>query len=226
MLDRDCLYIYLNRGSKMENCLSDEIIACLAEGLLRADDLIKAQQHIKECSLCSEILQAQESCIRAKERGEFNYVPAGLMRRIQGVLPQPQLLDIFISFTEKTFEALKTTGELLLAPSMRASPILRGADESSPIIVVREIFENIQIFAEVTKNHNSFRVILKTLDAGIQTPIEDIRSTLLLNDLELESYITVNGRAVFESLTENDYAIQITKEDKLIGVIRLHLKKV
>ena len=210
-----------------KECLTDEIIACLAEGLLKGDDLKIAESHIAKCPLCMDLFEAQKACVQERQQGAFDYAPAALIKRAQELVPQEQycgFLDIALSFKERILEVIKTTGEIL--PSFNTAFAIRGDQDAHSVSVIREIFNDIQILVEVSRQADqTFRVVLKSIDQQTQVPVDDLRITLFHGEVELESYVALNGRVVFESLLENDYSIRISRMGILVGSVHLSLKK-
>lgn len=210
-----------------KKCLTDEIIACLAEGLLKGDDLKIAESHITECSFCMELLEAQKACVQERQQGAFNYAPAALIKRAQELVLQEtycDFLDIALSFKERILEVIKTTGEIL--PAFNTAFAIRGDQDDHSVSVIREIFNGIQILVEVSRQADqTFRVILRSINQQTQAPVDDLRITLFCGETELESYVALNGRVVFESLLENDYSIRISRMNTLVGSVRLSLRK-
>lgn len=213
-----------------KSCLSDEIMACYAEGRLKGNDLILAEAHLKECGLCAEIVVVQKECVLARERGEFTYAPAELYQKLKEKLniePAVPLLEIIINFKEKVLEAIRTTGEFLPLSSMQPAHALRGEAELKDAVIIREKFGSTEVTVEMTRQGDEyFRAVLKTINVQTAMPNEDLRVNLLQGETELESYRTLNGRAVFETLKPGDYILQILQKDQVIGNVRMSLKRV
>ena len=211
-------------------CLSDEMIASYAEGLLTGNDLALVEEHLKQCDLCAEIATVQKECVLARKNGEFTFAPPALYERLRkelGLESSIPMLEIIVSFKERILEAVRTTGEFLTLSSLQPAYALRGdADVGGPTII-REILGEVEVIVEITKqNDENFRAVIKTTNPQTTIPREDLRVNLLNGQTELESYKTLNGRVVFDSLKSDDYYLQISHLDQVIGNIKMSLKNI
>ena len=50
------------------------------------------------------------------------------------------------------------------------------------------------------------------------------RINLIEGETELESYKTLGGRAVFDSLKMGEYVLQVMQKDQIVGNVRLNIK--
>lgn len=208
-----------------KDCLTDEMIACYAEGILQGSELTAVEVHLKQCALCAQVVEVQKECVLARKRGEFSYVDPELFERLRKELidtPSVAFLNIVLTFKEKIIDAIRTTGEILpLSPAYA----LRGESETGHTVVIRETFSNVEIIVEITKQaQESFRVLLKTTDLTTSMPKDDLRINLIEGETELESYKTLGGRAVFDSLKMGEYVLQVMQKDQIVGNVRLNIK--
>ena len=56
--------------------------------------------------------------------------------------------------------------------------------------------------------------------------MSDLRATLMQGDMELESYVTLKGEAIFEQVSPGEYTIEISNPQKTFGKISFQLTKV
>ena len=225
------LIVFLRKKDIMNKiCLSDEMIASYAEGLLAGNDLISVEEHLKHCVLCSEIALSQKECVLVRRKWEFTYAPASLFERLKEELetgPSVPLLEIVVSFKEKVLEAIRTTGEFLPLSSIQPAYAMRGQADAGNTVTIRETLGETTVTVEISKQNDiHFCAIIKTINAQTNLPREDLRVNLLKGLTEVESYKTINGMVVFDALKPDDYCLQIFYVDQVIGCIKMSLKNI
>lgn len=212
------------------NCPGDEIIACYVDGILSSSDKLVLEKHMLDCSKCMENIKIQKEVAQLQESQGFGFVPSYVTDRAKKLVAERLrggVLDLVVDFSDQMFEALRTTGEILLGPKRQPVLSLRdGSVNVSKVLFVKKVFDNIRVEAELVRLENDLiNVILTFKDDKVETPIIDLRATLIENDIEIESHITQNGKAAFENMKQGKYRIDISKIDTFVGVIVLELNK-
>ena len=91
---------------------------------------------------------------------------------------------------------------------------------------IKKIFDNVRVEIEITREQGDLNtLVLKVKDEQTEIPLSDLRATLIQDEIELESYVTKNGKAVFENIKQGKYFIQISGPHNPVGIINLELNK-
>ncbi|MBF0523352.1 MAG: zf-HC2 domain-containing protein [Candidatus Omnitrophica bacterium] len=213
-------------------CPDDETVACYMDGLLPAKEKSSVDKHLKSCSACREAFAIHKEVAEQLKVADLEPVPKHLVEAAKNLWSEKygvRFLDIVVTVAQDFLERARTTGEIIkgsLKSPEFAYALRDGGEQKTTTLRVRKIFEDIRIDIEVsrTAGDNSM-VSLKLKDDKTDIPLIDLRATLILDDTELESYVTQNGKVVFENIRPGVYMIQISRVDRAVGVISLELTK-
>lgn len=233
----DCLSCILggravmnNKGEK-KSCLDIETIACYVDDKLSETMKKAIGDHLSICKDCKENIELQIAVSSLQRKQGLIPAPSCLTERAKNLLDEKfkaNILEVIIKFTDKAIEIVRTTGEVFLGGHLQPAFVLRGVKETEATSTqtIFKVFDNVNVEIEVARQQKDLnRVILKLKDQQKNTMVNDLRVTLVLNDVELESYIAQNGKVIFENVKPGKYFIRISSIDSPIGIIMLDLNK-
>lgn len=220
----------IRRQRNKSNCPNIEAIACYVDGILPEKKRQALEAHIALCKSCGESIKVQKAVAGSQKQEGLMLAPNYVTKRAKDLVNKQigaNVLELFIKFTDKAIEVVRTTGDVLSGGQLQPAYVLRGKDTkltSTQSII--KVFDNIKVEIEVSRQREELnKLILKVKDDQTETPINDLRATLIEKSIELESYITQNGKAIFENIKPGKYSIRISKVRNPIGVIALELNK-
>ncbi|MDP8259644.1 MAG: hypothetical protein P9L96_01360 [Candidatus Gygaella obscura] len=215
---------------KKNKCPDVEMIACYVDGILLDSQKDLIESHAKECKHCKEEIECQISIAGQQKQEDLSFAPKYVTERAKSLVDERfgvNVLELVVKFTDKAIEIVRSSGEVLFGGQLQPAYALRGeesTDRSTQSII--KIFNDIKVEVEIVRQEDEFnKIILQIKNNQTATPIDDSRVTLIEKDIEVESYIIRNGKAIFENVKPGRYAIQISDVDKPIGIIMLELDK-
>lgn len=220
-----------NMKKKKHNCPSDEIVACYVDGILPDSEKAAVDDHMLSCSSCRENITIQKEVVKLQQLQGLDFAPSYLTERAKGLVAESAagkgILELIIDFSEQMFEAIRTTGEVLVGPSRPPVFSLRaGSANVSKVLFVKKVFDDIRVEVELMRSRDDLNTVNLTFkDDKTEKLVVDLRATLINDDIELESYVTQNGKVAFENIKQGKYKIDISKVDSFVGVIVLELNK-
>lgn len=211
---------------KEETHPDEENLACFFEGRLSQEESQIIKKHLTLCEDCAEAFAAQ---IKIKATKELK-LPEGLILKVKDLLikdPTAPILEILIKFKDEILELLNTSGDVLVGQELVPAPLLRGRqikDFRNEITILKD-FNRIRAEVKIEgKNSSSFSLTVLVKDKQTSGPINDLRISLSKEDgLELESYITESGIAVFERVLLGKYKVEISDLKNISGTILLDI---
>ena len=216
---------------KKNQCPTDEVIASYIDGLLSSQERNVIDQHITLCKSCKEIFSIQAEIANFQKEEGLGFVPDYVTAEAKGLMDEKygvKVLKLVANFSDKVFETIRTTGEIISGYQLQPAFALRDSTSADQVktLGVRKIFDNIRVEIEITRESGALNtIILRIKDNHSEVPIDNLRATLIQDKIELESYITQNGKAIFETIKSGQYLIEISKVDSIVGAITLELNK-
>lgn len=219
-----------NKPKNTSNCPDTEMIACYIDGILSVAETQAINQHTAACKNCKEIFDVQQSVVELQKKEGLLTVPDYITERAKNFVSAQfgvNVLELIVKFTDKAIEVIRTTGDVLFGGELQPALAVRGQPrESATTQTIVKVFDNIRVEVEVGRQkHELNRLILRVKDNQTETPLDDLRATLIEKDIELESYITQSGKAIFENIKPGKYFIRISKINIPIGLINLEFQK-
>jgi len=191
-----------------ENCPDEETLSCFLEGRLPPQESQQLKNHIITCVQCQEIIRLVS--VEVAEKNE------------------PVLVKIILAFKDKAIDLIKTSGDVLYGQEFAPLPVLRSRnikDFGQEVIIVEDI-GNIKAEIEIENKANYIaRITVKLTDINTGKPSEGLRVSLIRQEQEIESYIAEAGQAVFDSVLADNYSLEISSPELIIGKIILEIKK-
>lgn len=191
-----------------ENCPDEETLSCFLEGRLPPQESQQLKNHIITCVQCQEIIRLVS--VEVAEKNE------------------PVLLKIILAFKDKAIDLINTSGDVLYGQEFAPLPVLRSRnikDFGQEVIIVEDI-GNIKAEIEIENKANYIaRITVKLTDINTGKPSEGLRVSLIRQEQEIESYIAEAGQAVFDSVLADNYSLEISSPELIIGKIILEIKK-
>lgn len=224
---------HLYRKHKSKNPFLDgwhpdeEEFVCFLEGKLNPQESQRLKEHFLSCCDCIEKL-ASSMELSVQENLE---VSPKLLEKIAQIIPQQAnlpFLEICLKIKENFMELLNTTGDVLVGQEFMPAPILRSRQIKNfkdELIILKD-FKELMIEIKIENKAEGkfdFSVLLKE-KAGSQS-LQDIRVTLLKDDLELESYVAQKGKVSFEQVSFGKYFVEISSVDRKIASIILDINR-
>ena len=203
-----------------------EALTSFLEGKLSEDEGAKIEEHILHCHSCAEALSFS---IKLETSRDMD-VPEGLLEKVKGmVLSQDgaDILEIWLKLKDAAIELMHTTGDVLVGRELVPAPVLRSRsikDFKDEINILKD-FGDIRTEIKVeNKGKGIFNLKVAVKEKSTQRVMKDLRVTLIKEDLELESYLTDSGAAVFEHILLGKYQIRISNIDKQVALVVLDIK--
>ncbi len=209
-------------SGKEEPHPDEEMMACYIEGFLGRQEAEYVKQHLLQCDKCAENFAAQSN-IEFKQDME---VPAGLMESVKNQSAwevKIPVLEILYRIKGSIIELFNTNGAVLFEQELIPAPLLRSRqikDFKDQVTILKD-FARMKAEIKIEKKEPAWLNFSVTIRERLNSrPIKDLRVTLLKGDIELESYITDSGKAMFEHLPLDNYSIEISDaRDKLISIL-------
>ena len=213
-----------------QNCLSDETIAGFVEGLLTGQQTRAVERHMEDCPSCRDLVTAQRRVHRHQEKMTLAVVPADVTQSARDLMPAKDtksVWELLIEFSEKMFESIQTTGEILLGPGMKSANALRGSvDDSVRTLVVRKTFDSFTIEITIAQDGRDTHDLFMRVQRGAKSSVPShLRATLSDGQDELESHPILQGKAAFKKIKPGSYRLEIADPQKIFEVIQLKLVK-
>ncbi|MBF0595221.1 MAG: zf-HC2 domain-containing protein [Candidatus Omnitrophica bacterium] len=215
-----------------KQCPDDETVACYIDGLLPEKEKIVVDKHLKACAGCREAFAIHREVADRQKVEELGPVPEYLVESARNLWAERhgvKFLDIAVTLVEDFIQGLKTTGDIIAGAGqdLQYAGAMRGASEEKvSSVVVRKVIEDVSVEVEVSRAVGAIsNVVLRVADNARKTPRTDLRATLILDDTELESYVTEGGMRTFENVRPGKYILQISDMKKILGVISLEIKQ-
>jgi len=213
-------------SSVVQNHPSEEEMACFLEDKLPVNDKNSMIKHLLNCRACAESLSIQ---LKIQPHLTLN-VPASLLEKVQKIISQvvnESLLEIFLQLKEKALEIIQSSGDVLLGQELVPAPVLRSRkinEFKEEVSIVKDL-QSIRILAKIqNKTTKSFNLTITVSDKQNQKNTQELRVTLLKDELELESYLNDSGSCFFENIFPGDYMVEISRQGQREAVIDLKVK--
>lgn len=157
-------------------------------------------------------------------------VPKALIEKVKQLSAEDSVsvLEVVLRLKGKLIELVNTTADVLVGQEFMPAPLLRSRklQEFSGEITILKDFFGIRVEIKVeNKQHGFFNLIITVKEKESQKIIRDLRISLLKEDEELESYITVSGPVSFEHVSAGSYAVWISGPEKKLACISLEIKE-
>ncbi|MDO8662452.1 MAG: zf-HC2 domain-containing protein [Candidatus Omnitrophota bacterium] len=202
--------------------LSEEIMACFADGRLSAEESEPIMAHLAVCEACAENLALSLSA----ESAELKDLPVELLDKVREILSlkgKSLSLEIFLRLKENILEIINVSGDILLGQELVPASILRGRNikEFKDEVTILKDFKDIRLEVRVeNKQEKYFNLTLKAKQKISLRPFKDLRITLIKEGVELESYLSDFGSVIFEHVLLGKYSLEVSGvSGKLASVV-------
>lgn len=182
--------------------------------------------HLVRCQRCAQISELNDLISRdLKEE-----VPLNLIEKAKGLVKEDEaghILAIILKLKPASIDLIRTCGDVLLGQELVPSAVLRSRkiSEFKNQITILKDFENLRVEIKTENiNGKSFNLEAVTKNKKTFDPIDDLRITLLKGEIEMESYLSLKGKVVFENLSCGAYQLKISDLDSLLALISLEIK--
>ena len=205
---------------------SEEDLACFLDGQLPDIEQDLIIKHLLSCAVCAECLSTQ---LKIQPHLSLD-VPAALLEKIKklvNVEASVNLLEIFLQLKEKALEIIQSSGDVLLGQELVPAPVLRSRkiNEFKEEVSIVKDFQRVKILAKIqNKSAKSFNLTITVTDKLSKKNEQDLRVTLIKDELELESYLHDSGSSFFENIPPGDYSVEVSRHGQREAVIDLKVK--
>jgi hypothetical protein len=136
------------------------------------------------------------------------------------------VLEIVLKLKEKTLELLRTTGDVLVGQELVPAPVRsRQIKDFKDEVTILKDFKDVRVEIKIeNKLARAFTLVAMVKDKHTSRVIKDLRVTLIKDELELESYLSDSGKAVFEHVLLGKYTVQIATVENQIYQILLDIR--
>lgn len=223
---------FIYREWKGDGCLvnnehpTEEALVCFLEDKLTQTDKDLIQRHLLKCDICAEYLSTQFKI----EPHLSKDVPASLLERVGKMVGNDvkgDVFEIFLRLKEKAWEIIQTSGDVLVDQELIPAPVLRSRqiNEFKEELSILKDLQEVRVLAKVeSKNGRVFNLVITIKNKQGQQVNKDLRTTLIKDEVELESYISGAGSSIFENILPGSYRVEVTQETRLLAVIDLKVK--
>lgn len=203
-----------------------EMMAYYAEGLLPPQERRRVADKIARDPAAQESIRIQEHLALMPDAGQAA-VPESVLQQAVDLVPACSgggVWDVVVHLGRTAIEYLTSDG-LAVPGTLGGAPVLRGSHNGPQRSVVlnkqtSSLKIQMEIFLEDRRGH-CVAVDLKKIPA--QKSPEDLRVTLRRGDVELESHVARQGRAVFENIRQGRYFLEVTDDHRSLARISLRL---
>lgn len=195
-----------------ENHIGEEDIALLCDNKASRSSKNKIFEHILSCGECANKV-AHSARLKTIEMLD---VPLEVTQKAKDLLDDQSgqgILKIALKLKEGFLEIVSATGSVLVGQELMPVSVLRGRgfNASNDKITVVKVFPRAQVEINVLSGATGkFNIQVDVKKKNTPLKIKDLRITLLKHGIELESYHTDSGKAVFEQVSPGQYHIEIS----------------
>jgi len=210
------------RGRHLED---EDFLALISSGL-SSREAARLKNHVLSCEKCAESLAVSIKLNKIQE-----IVPPDELLESAWDLINKEIsgrrLEIFLSVKGKLLDLLNTTGDVLSGREIIPAAIFRGRKDKSlqDVVVIYKDFKNIRVEVKIeAKEKGSFSLQVVLKEKSAQETVKDLRISLIKGELELESYLGITGRVIFEHVVLGRYKVEISNLTEKVAEILLDIK--
>lgn len=216
---------------KENPCPSEETFACYLDNLLNDTEKAGIEGHFARCNGCLQQIVFLHSLRKRIKEGGCIETPLKVIEKAKALVPEKPMINIvevILGFARDTIRVIKDTGAMF--SPLEAVPLEARKEETAEapdIVHLIKVFDSLKAKIIIEKlNDKTCEMEIITTDPATETPLDDIRLSLLSGERELASYLTVNGGATFKNLYMGKYTLVIIRKKDIIGKISLQLEAV
>jgi len=239
------------RGEERAGCPDEESMAGYLGGNLQGKVKEQLEAHLSGCSFCADELVAAYQAIeetgeqtetgKEKETGTGTgtetesgkigtgreTVPKQLIERAMALVRPSkgaeEFFDLAVRLASDFAELVSTSGQRVKPPGML--PVTRAGVKSSEVnfIKVQKIIGKYKVTVEVEHVDTGLCEVVVGIEEEEGQPAEGLRVGLNSGKREQASYLTQQGRAVFERIPRGEYNLPVSESGTPLGVIRLSI---
>lgn len=213
----------------------EEELASFVDNNLSEEAAAKIKEHIILCNDCAEAVLIHSKLIfnpRDNNISELteSAVPDELRERLKVLIQDkaiPLILEVTARLKDKFIELIDTTGDILIGQEFVPAAVMRARNISDfkNDIEIFKVFKDVRVEIKIeNRPENKFSLTVAVKDKITHSPVNGLRVTLFRNEVELESYLSRLGKAIFENITVGRYSIEITSQDASLASILLEVK--
>ena len=219
-------------SASSEKCPDAMLLAAYVDGKLSTAERDSIDQHLSCCDVCLDdlVAAAERSDLLSKNpRSLPDYllrkaVDLGQAAKSPTVPETDTAFDVVLRVLENAVELVKSWGDWVqplpaLAPAVRCRP---PAFRQGAVLLEKELgIYKVELDIEQIKSMRC-QIGIK-LNEKHGKPAEDIRVSLSTGKYELGSYLTRQGRAVFDEIPPGEYGLAVSDRHGSVGTIRLKI---
>ncbi len=205
-------------------CPDEESLADYLGGLLTEDARQEIEAHLAACTFCVDDLVAVN---KAAQDNVTEAVPQRVIDRAMALVRPPEresFLDLVVRVVRDSIELVSTTGSLVFAPVPVAVRGRAQAAESNILQVEKELGK-FKVSVEVERVEAGMCQVAVKVTGRDGKPSEGIRVSLISGKREQASFLTRQGRAVFDGISRGEYSLTLPEPHGSAGTIRLRIEE-
>ncbi len=211
---------------KRGNHLDEEDSLALISGGLSLKKAAKFKNHILFCEKCAESFALSIKLLKIQEIEPPDKLLDSTWELINKEISERRL-DIFLTVKDKLLKLLNTTGDVLVGQELISAAVFRGKKTKvfQNAVVIYKDFKTIKVEVGIeAKEKGSFSLQVSLKEKTAQKTGKDLRISLIKDNLELESYLSLTGKVVFEHVLFGRYTVEISSLTEKVAEIILDIK--
>lgn len=201
------------------HCPDEETLAIFLSGNLKGDEKQRVDTHLTNCSLCVEDLAA---AYKSSEGSEMERVPQRLIEKAMGMVEgKENLFDLVVRFVKGSIELIQTSARVMPV----AVPVVRGAAKSAEgnALQVEKEVGRFRVAVELELIEGGVCQVVANVTEEQGKPAEGIRLSLSSEGREQASFLTREGKVLFDRIPPGEYSIAVSESGTHVGRIKLSL---
>ncbi|MEW6109631.1 MAG: zf-HC2 domain-containing protein [Nitrospirota bacterium] len=217
------------RPANMSDCLSEEMLAAYLDNLLSGVDKEKVEGHLTSCKVCLKKSIVQHRIMKEVAKEETLKAPLEVTlraKKLKGQSKIENLVEVVLAFAKDNIRVLRDSGTLIRPLEL----VLEGGRQSSTkeqnnVVYLQKQFDGVKAEVLIEKIDNlNCDIEVKTIDVLSGKLIDNIRINLALDDRELASFLSVNGKVSYKNVSPGSYALIFVHQGNVLGKILLRLE--
>jgi len=218
----------LDKHGKGSSCPEEEAMVDYVHGKLSQREKEKLERHLFSCESCLDQMMICNQFLEEEGQKEEN-VPASVLDRAIRLFPVKKKKSVIENGKRFLVEILGKGKEVLdtLYPVSLLPVTVRGkrGGVSSHIISFDRRFEKVIVKVEIERMAKGFsQMKVRVADLKTSRPLSRLRVTLQKEEEEVASYLTENGKVLFDRLPFGRYKIDIQDRSTVLAELSIKIR--
>jgi hypothetical protein len=201
------------------HCPDEETLAIYLSGNVKGGEAQQVEAHLSKCSLCVEDMVA---AYKSGAEHEIARVPQRLIEKAMGLVEEKKtLFDLVVQLVKGSIDIIQTSGRVMPV----AVPMVRGATKPAQgnIVQVEKEVGRFRVAVELELIESGTCQVVANVTEEEGKPAEGIRLSLSSEGREQASFLTRDGKVLFDRITPGEYSIAVSESGTPVGRIKLSL---